>query len=219
MKAFKTLKTLMCHKPILIQLNFSKHFYLQTDTSTYGMGAILSQVPGPDPDTKDNLPPKNFKPKLHPVTYYFATFTPTERNYGIYERELLAMMKSLTHWQHYLGWTKLPFIILTDHTNLQYWKAPKNLNWRTAQWHADLQEYDFTIHHIPGKTNTGPDILSRPPNANQGREDNWDVTVLPPEKFIQTATVRGTSETQKHDLMTLVHNHPTAGHPGWDETI
>jgi hypothetical protein len=53
-----------------------------------------------------------------------------------------------------------------------------------AQWHADLQEYDFTIHHIPGKTNMGPDILSRPLNTDQGKEDNQDITVLPPEKFI-----------------------------------
>ncbi len=44
LKAFETLKTLMCRKPILLQPNFTKHFYLQTDTSAYGMGAILLQV-------------------------------------------------------------------------------------------------------------------------------------------------------------------------------
>ncbi len=154
--AFKTLKTLMCRKPILLQPNFAKHFYLQTNASTYGMGTILLQVAGTD----NAPPPKNSKPKLHPLAYYSATFSPAERNYDIYERELLAMMKSLAHWHHYLGWTKFPFIILTNHTNLQYWKAPKNLNRRTAQWHADLQEYNFKIHYIPGKTNTRPDILS-----------------------------------------------------------
>jgi reverse transcriptase-like protein len=132
MKAFETLKTLMCCRPVLVQPNFNKCFYLQTNASTYGMGAILLQVARPDPDNEHNLPPKNSKPKLHPVAYYSATFTPTERNYDIYERELLAVMKSLTHWQHYLGWTKLPFIILTNHANLQYWKASKNLNCRTA---------------------------------------------------------------------------------------
>jgi reverse transcriptase-like protein len=135
MKAFKTLKTLICHRPVLIQPNFNKHFYLQTDTSAYGMGTILSQAAGSnpsDPDTNCNFSPKNSKPKLHLVPYYSTTFTPTERNYDIYEWKLLAMMKLLTHWQHYLGWTKLPFVILTDHANLQYWKAPKNLNRRTA---------------------------------------------------------------------------------------
>jgi reverse transcriptase-like protein len=187
MKAFETLKTLMCHKPVLVQPNFNKCFYLQMDASAYGVGAILSQEaganPSSDPDHNHNLPPKNSKPKLHPIAYYSATFTPMERNYNIYERELLAIMKSLTHWQHYLGWTKLPFIILTNHANLQYWKALKNLNRQMAWWHADLQEYNFVIHHIPGKTNTGPDILSRPSATDQGKEDNRDVIVLPPEKF------------------------------------
>ncbi len=163
-KAFETLKTLMCRKPILLQPNFAKRFYLQTDASAYGVGAILSQVAGID----DTPPLKNSKPKLHPLAYYSTTLSPAERNYDIYERELLAVMKSLTHWQHYLGWTKFPFIILTNHANLQYWKAPKNLNRRTARWHADLQEYNFEIHYIPGKTNTGLDILSRPLNVDQG---------------------------------------------------
>ena len=119
----------MCQKPILLQPDFTKCFYLQTGASAYGMGAILSQVA----DTCDTPPAKNSKPKLHPLAYYLATFLPAERNYDIYERELLAMMKALAHWHHYLGWTKFPFIILTDHANLQYWKAPKNLNRQTAQ--------------------------------------------------------------------------------------
>jgi hypothetical protein len=87
-------------------------------------------------------------------------FTPTKQNYDIYEQELLAIMKALTHWRPYLGWTKEPFLIQTDHANLQYWKSPQNLNQQTAQWHADLQEYDFTLQHIPGKSNTLPDMLS-----------------------------------------------------------
>ena len=214
-KAFEMLKTLMCRKPILLQPNFAKRFYLQTNASAYGMGAILSQAAGID----DTPPLKNSKPKLHPLAYYSATLSPAERNYDIYERELLAVMKSLAHWRHYLGWTKFPFIILTDHTNLQYWKAPKNLNRRMAQWHADLQEYNFEIHYIPGKTNTGPDILSRPLNVNQGQEDNQDMTVLPPAKFIGQILMSAPSEMRKRDLMTLVHNHPTAGHPGRDETL
>ena len=156
LRAFETLKTLMCRKPVLLQPDFTKCFFLQTDASAYGVGTILSQAA----DNCDLPPAKNSKPKLHPLAYYSATFLLAERNYDIYERELLAVMKALAHWRHYLGWTKHPFIILTDHANLQYWKAPKNLNRRTARWHADLQEYDFEIHYIPGKANTRPDILS-----------------------------------------------------------
>jgi len=78
---------------MLLQPNFAKRFYLQTDASTYGMGAILSQAAG-----VDDIPPlKNSKPKLHPLAYYSAMLSPAERNYDIYERELLAVMKSLAH--------------------------------------------------------------------------------------------------------------------------
>jgi hypothetical protein len=180
------------------------------------VGAVLSQRGKTLPTLT-----KHTKPIMHPVAYYSATFTPTERNYDIYERELLAIMKSLAHWQPYLGWTKEPFTILTDHANLQYWKSPKNLNRRTARWHADLQEYDFEIQHIPGKTNITADVLSRPPGVDQREGDNQQVTMLPSAKFIKAATTKKPTlmEEQKRTIMTLVHDHRTAGHPGRDETI
>ncbi len=210
-RAFEELKTRMCSRPVLTQPDFNKPFFLQTDTSAYGVGAILSQE-------GEHHATASQKPKLHPIAYYSATFTPTERNYDIYEQELLAIMKSLTHWRHYLGWTKYPFTILTDHANLLYYKTPKKLNRRTARWHADLQEYDFVIKHVPGKINTPADELSRPPNADQGQDDNENQTLLKPELFIKRI-ITTPSEVTKRRLMTLVHDHPMAGHPGRDETI
>ena len=114
----------MCKAPVLIQPNFKKKFFLQVDASAYGVGAILSQE---GEITTPSLE-KRRKPALHPITFYSATFTPTERNYDIYNRELLAMMKALYHWRPYLAWTKEPFTILTDHANLMYWKAPRKLD-------------------------------------------------------------------------------------------
>ena len=113
-KAFEELKTWMCSSPVLAQLNFNKHFILQVDASAYGMGTILSQE-------GDHLTPTLAhcsKPMLQPIAYYLAMFTATEWNYDIYEQELLAIMKALAHWRPYLGWTKVPFIIQTDHANL-----------------------------------------------------------------------------------------------------
>ena len=80
----------MCSKPVLKQPQFGKRFYVSTDASAYGVGAILSQEGEPNPM-------KSNKPRLHPVAYYSATFTPTERNYDIYERELLAVLKAFQH--------------------------------------------------------------------------------------------------------------------------
>jgi hypothetical protein len=69
----------MTNKPVLQQLDFTKPFFLLTDTSAYGVGAILSQEGGSNDSTTTQ------KPKLHLVTFYSATFTETERNYNIYE--------------------------------------------------------------------------------------------------------------------------------------
>jgi hypothetical protein len=82
----------MCCSLVLTQLDFKKKFYLQTDASTYSMGTVLLQKGKNSPSLQ-----KHVKPKTHSIAYYLAMFTPTERNYDIYERELLAIMKSLVH--------------------------------------------------------------------------------------------------------------------------
>jgi Integrase zinc binding domain/RNase H-like domain found in reverse transcriptase len=129
------------------------------------------------------------------------------------------MMKSLHHWHPYLGWTKKPFAILTVHANLTYWKAPRNLNRRMARWHVDLQEYDFEIVHIPGKTNTTVDALSRPSNIDQGENDNQNITLIPPTCCRTISTIKQPSNQLLQTIMALVHNHPPAGHPGCNEPI
>jgi hypothetical protein len=83
-------------------------------------------------------------------------------------------MKALYHWHPYLGWTKEPFTILTDHANL---------NRRTAHWHADLQEYNFKIKHILGNTNIIANTLSQPPRTDQGEGDNQSIVMIPPTRI------------------------------------
>jgi len=153
----------MINKPVLRQPDFTKPFFLLTDASAYGVGAILSQEGG------STTPNPGQKPKLHPIAYYSATFTQMERNYDIYERELLAIIKAISHWQPYLIWTKEPFTILTDHANLLHWKSPRKLNLRTARWHGELQDYNFRLQHMPGKLHTAADALSQPTGADEGK--------------------------------------------------
>jgi hypothetical protein len=166
----------MCEAPVLIQSNFKKKFFLQVDASAYSVGAMLSQE---GEITTPSLE-KHHKPALHPIAFYSATLTPTEHNYGIYNRELLATMKALYHWHPYLAWMKEPFTILTDHANLTYWKAPRKLDQRHACWHADLEEYDFEMVHILGNMNSPADALSQPQGMDKGENDNQDVIMIPP---------------------------------------
>jgi len=102
---------------------------------------------------------------------------PAERNYEIYDKELLAIVDTLTKWRQYLLDTKEPFEVWTDYENLKYFREPHKLNRRQAQWYLKLQDYDFTLKHIPRKTNTKADILSRKDQVNT-KEDNKDVQLL-----------------------------------------
>jgi hypothetical protein len=114
----------MCRKPILQQPNYEAPFFLATDASAYGVGAVLSQEGETNPRTK--------KPTQHPIAYYSSTFIPAEQNYDIYERELLAVLKSLEHWRPHLAATETPITVLMDHANLTFWKNPRKVNRRVA---------------------------------------------------------------------------------------
>jgi hypothetical protein len=65
---------------------------------------------------------------LHPCAYFSKTFIATERNYDIYDRELLAVILALTEWKQYLQGTTHPVTIITDHKNLSYIKDPRKLS-------------------------------------------------------------------------------------------
>jgi RNase H-like domain found in reverse transcriptase len=88
-KAFKTLKTLMCGHPVLKQPNYTKPFFLSTDASAYGVGAILSQ--------EGEINPCMQKPTQQPIAYYSTTFTPTKRNYDIYISKMSVYYPGF-HW-------------------------------------------------------------------------------------------------------------------------
>ena len=128
-------------------------------------------------------------------------------------------MKALYHWQPYLAWTKEPFTILMDHANLTYWKAPRKLDRRHARWHADLEEYDFEMVHIPGSTNGPANALSRPPDADKGENDNQDIVMIPPHRIRTAITLKTTSNQFLRNVLQELHDHPTAGHSGRDETL
>ena len=102
---------------------------------------------------------------------------PVERNYEIYDKELLAIVKAMTKWRQYLLDVSEIFKVWMDHENLKYFWKPHKLNGRQARWYLKLQDYDFILQHIPGKTNTKADILSRKDQVNM-KEDNKNVQLL-----------------------------------------
>ena len=50
-----------------------------------------------------------------------------------------------------------------------------------------MQDYDFILQHIPGKTNTKADILSRKDQVDM-QDDNKDVQILKEELWTRRTT-------------------------------
>jgi len=137
-------------------------FRVETDTSEHAIGGVLSQE-------QDG--------KWKPIVFLSRTMQPAERNYEIYDKELLVIVEALAKWGQYLLDAIEPFKVWTDYENLKYFREPHKLNGRQAQWYLKVQDYDFMLKHIPGKMNTKADILSRKEQVNT-KEDNKDVQLL-----------------------------------------
>jgi len=95
----------------------------------------------------------------------------------------------LAKWRQYLLDAAETFEIWTDHENLKYFREPHKLNRQQARWYLKLQDYDFVLQHIPGKTNTKADILSRKEQVN-AKENNKDVQLLKDEMWTRKTTVK-----------------------------
>ena len=65
---------------------------------------------------------------LHPCAHFSHTFSSAQRNYDIYNCELLAVILALEEWHQYLQGTAHPITIITDHKNLSYIKDPRKLS-------------------------------------------------------------------------------------------
>ena len=89
----------------------------------------------------------------------------------------------------------------SDHQNLTYWKDPQKLSRHIARERLDLMEFDFEIHHIPGKANSHADALSRRPDYDQGTRDNENIVVLPEHVFVHTVTVSSKEEGQDEEVI------------------
>jgi len=106
----------------------------------------------------------------------------TEQNYKIHDKEMLAVIRCLEAWRHYLKGAKLEFEIWTDYKNPQYFMTSQKLNCRQARWALYLSRFNFTLKHVPGKSMGKVDGLSRRPDWQKGVEkDNEDQTLIKPE--------------------------------------
>ena len=210
--AFDTLKERFTLYPVLRNPDPAKRYIVDTDALAYALGTTISQ---------------DFTDGHHPIAYYSKSLLLAERNYNIYDRELLAIVSALRTFHPLLLGAQQPFLIRSNHNNLKYFKSPQKITARQARWYKLLQDYHFTLEHFPGKSNTIADLLSRRKDFEGGVNSNESVTLLPDHLFLPsnqskeiTACKIYLEDNNKtcRKVLHQIHDTPVSGHPGISNT-
>jgi len=141
-KSFVEIQKAIADSATLYFMDPNAPVFLQTDASNYGIGAYLFQHR--DGENK-------------PVAFLSKTLDKAQLKWSTPEKEGYAIFYALKKFEYLLR--DIRFTLQTDHKNLIYINdtaSPKVVRWKLA-----IQEYDFDIEHIPGKTNLVADSLSR----------------------------------------------------------
>jgi RNase H-like domain found in reverse transcriptase len=165
---------------VLIPPDQDQQFILEVDTSQFMTGAILYQVDKKMTDHKGNL-------ILRPCGYHSQTFSAMEQHYPIYDREFLAVIRGLKHWDYLLKCAKHPVLVIMDHANLTYYRHPHKIGQCVVGYIAEYEQYDIQLAYQPGASNRA-DALSRHPDYAPDPYNDEPVIALPEHLFVPPNT-------------------------------
>lgn len=161
--AFRSVKEALTREPALAHYDASLPLVLAVDSSSYGLGAVLSHA---YPDGSERV-----------VCCASRTLSDTERRYSQVDKEALAIVYGVSrHHQYVYG---RHFILKTDHMALSYIFGPKKGIPQTAasrlqRYAVRLAAYDFEIKFVPTERNGNADALSRLPLHHHKVESDQD---------------------------------------------
>ena len=114
--------------PVLIEPDFDKQFKLYVDASNVGAGAALQQEDNQGID--------------HLISYFSRKFEDTQRRYFMIEKETLALLLALKHFDVYLNTTAEPVLVYADHNPIVFGNKMKEKDQHLLQWSLILQQYN-----------------------------------------------------------------------------
>ena len=145
MEAFHLLKMKCMMAPVLAFANFEQPFWLETDASKDGLGAVLSQ--------------KQSDGKCHPVTYASRSLKGLEEKYHSSKLEFLALKWAVVdQFREYLQYQ--PFHVKTDNNPLTYVMLSPNLDATGHRWVAALANFNMPLEYQKRSNNKVADCLS-----------------------------------------------------------
>jgi hypothetical protein len=196
-RAFRYLKELMIKAPILAFPDMSKPFYLQSDASKVGAGAVLFQT--------------NEKGHRSVVSYASWLFSDTERRYNTTEREMYALILSVRKWKPFFHHTK--FFAETDHEPLVGYMKLDDPYGKIARWAAELAQFSFKIKYIKGETNIPADTLSRTAESNKSLETIFSCSIEKVDEYLAShrpsKVLAKAFTTADEDLFTCIESDPS----------
>ena len=143
-QAFDILRTALMTEPVLAHPTREGEFILDTDASAHSLGGALYQVQGGE----ERL-----------IGYASKTLSGAQKNYCTTKRELLAVVRMVKQFRHYLWGTR--FTVRTDHASLTWLLRFKDADGMLARWIAELAPYQITVSYREGKNHLNADGLSR----------------------------------------------------------
>ena len=106
-KALERLIGIATSEPVLKCPDPEKLFELEVNMSAFAVGAVLIQ--------------RDKQGRQRHAGYFSKMLNETERNYDIWDHKFMAVILTLRFWRHLLQGSPHKVVVLTDHTNLQYY--------------------------------------------------------------------------------------------------
>jgi len=172
-RAFEELKRRFTKDVFLASADPEKPYRVSTDASDVAFAAIIEQ--------------QDDQGRWRPVLMCSHKFKDGEKGWSSGDKELYAIVYVFSRYRKWLSQPKFPVLVRSDCRNLGMFMFTTDLlrshDGRLARWWETLSQCNFTIEHIPGKDNLGPDVLSR-----YNHEDSVDLPrrqLLPAYRFTE----------------------------------
>jgi len=188
-RAFTTLKEKLSTAPLLQPPDLSKPFFVWSDASIMGFGAVLEQL--------DN------QGQRHPIAYASRQTSVAEKKYAPTELEVAALVFAVESFEVYLLGNA--FTVYTDHQALVS-SFLVHLKSQTrgllACWYLRLSKLlpQIKLEFKPGSANIVADTLSRAPVDSEARVLQVQEEVASLEGDTKTQTLQQVQAEQKKDI-------------------
>ena len=159
-KALEEVKSMLQSAPVLVHYDPQQPLLLSVDSSSFGIGCVLSHVDGDGVD--------------RPIAFKSRKLSSAEKNYSQLDKEALAIHWGVKKFHKYVYGRS--FVINTDHKPLlallgEAKQIPAISSARLQRWAITLSAYHYQLQYKPGRHIAHADALSRLPYSDAPIED------------------------------------------------